>query len=166
MNNFATRWVARWLQGWAYSYTFKREADFAIRPTGETYMLRWFVIPRNRFFNVYLHVMYRADDDRALHDHPWPSMSIMLSGDLREHYCATPKQLNWKPSSRVLREGSFVFRRARFAHRLEPMSKHVMTLFVTGPRVRQWGFWCPKGWRHWREFTSGTDGSGIGRGCE
>jgi hypothetical protein len=37
---------------------------------------------------------------------------------------------------------------------------------LTGPRIREWGFWCPQGWRHWRAFTSGRNGETIGRGCE
>lgn len=26
------------------------------------------------------------------------------------------------------------------------------SLVVTGPPRRRWGFWCPKGWVHWKEF--------------
>ena len=45
------------------------------------------------------------------------------------------------------------------------------SLFITGPVTREWGFHCPQGWRHWKDFTSyrevGEDGRGcIGRGCE
>jgi hypothetical protein len=48
---------------------------------------------------------------------------------------------------------------------------YATTLFAGGPIVREWGFDCPQGWRHWKEFTSvviGADGvprSGVGRGC-
>lgn len=49
------------------------------------YLVRWHMIPRNRFFNVYLHFFVHGDDDRALHDHPWRSWSLLLDGRYREH---------------------------------------------------------------------------------
>src|ERR1700761_448041 len=62
-----------------------RRADVLIGKPGDTYMRRWWVIPRNRFFNIYLHNFLRSDDDRALHDHPWVNMSILLWGRYIEH---------------------------------------------------------------------------------
>lgn len=44
------------------------------------YLTRWHLIPRNRFFNVYLHFFVHGDDDRALHDHAWNSWSLILDG--------------------------------------------------------------------------------------
>ena len=29
----------------------------------------------------------------------------------------------------------------------------------------EWGFHCPKGWVHWRDFTAGKDGEIVGKGC-
>ena len=40
---------------------------------GKNYLSRWHIIPRNRYFNIYLHKFVGSDDDRALHDHPWRS---------------------------------------------------------------------------------------------
>jgi hypothetical protein len=57
---------------------------------------------------------------------------------------------------------------------------------VTGPRIREWGFWCERDvpvfespaltlarterrWVHWKEFTAAAsdgDSARIGRGCE
>lgn len=34
-----------------------------------------------------------------------------------------------------------------------------------GPRFREWGFACPKGWVHWREFTEPGSEGRVGRGC-
>ncbi|MGH8074261.1 MAG: hypothetical protein ACREO4_09325 [Lysobacter sp.] len=49
------------------------------------YLTRWHVIPRNPWFNIYLHYFEHGDDDRALHDHPWRSWSLLLDGRYREH---------------------------------------------------------------------------------
>ena len=49
------------------------------------YLTRWHMIPRNPWFNIYLHFFVHGDDDRALHDHPWRSWSLLLDGGYREH---------------------------------------------------------------------------------
>lgn len=62
-----------------------RPPDFIIGGSNRPYMLRWWLIRRNRFFNIYLHKFLRSDDDRALHDHPWLNMSYLLDGEYIEH---------------------------------------------------------------------------------
>ncbi len=125
---------------------------------GENYLSRWYLIPRNRLFNIYLHRYRGSDDDRALHDHPWVSLSYLISGDLYEYDTGGCKHL---------KSGAWRFRRSTYAHRLEKASKRsdVWTLFLTGPRIRHWGFHCPKGWVPWEKFTDST-GTRVGRGCE
>lgn len=55
----------------------------------------------------------------------------------------------------------------RTAHRIELVDGPCWTLFITGPRYREWGFHCPeKGWVHWRDFTAPNDYGEIGRGCD
>ena len=134
-----------------------REPDFVI---GADYLRRWWVIRRNRLANAYLHNIRRSDDDRALHDHPWANCSILLDGSYVEHTIEAGGI-----HRRVVRAaGDVVFRLPGAAHRLEIADGPCWTLFLTGPTVRSWGFHCPKGWRHWRDFTS-PDGRNVGRGC-
>lgn len=136
---------------------FYRQPDFIIGRNERPYMLRWFVIPRNAWFNIYLHKVCRDDDDRALHDHPWPSLSLILTGRYVE---VTPR------GRRTVNAGSVVLRSAEHQHRLELLEgRPCWTLFITGPRVREWGFHCPKGWVHWKRFVSEDDHGNIGRGC-
>jgi hypothetical protein len=126
-------------------------------------MLRWYLIPRNPWFNVYLHKFLRDDDDRAMHDHPWWFLSIMLRGSYRE----------WRPSTRgnyewpALRHaGSFAFRRCTDRHRVELLcGRPCWTLVITGAKVREWGFWCPKGFVPWQEFCARDDKGSVGKGC-
>ena len=60
-----------------------------------------------------------------------------------------------------------VVRSPETAHRLKLMNPGwpAETLFITGPRVREWGFACPKGWVPWQEFVAPSDKGQIGRGC-
>jgi len=139
---------------WAGSI-MSRAPDFVI---GDNYLRRWWVIPRNEGCNIYLHEILHSDDDRALHDHPWDNTSMLLDGSYIEH---TPEGV----FERVA--GSIVTRKATDAHRLEvPGGGRAVSLFITGPKLREWGFHCPKGWRVWTEFVSSRDSGQVGRGCE
>lgn len=147
---------------------FYREPDFYIGGKEHPYMLRWWVIPRNRWFNVYLHKILRDDDDRALHDHPWPTVSFVLSGAVRETYLHIP----WTAPGlaiekvRILRSPNVVVRGIQFRHRLELVGgRRCWTLFLTGPVVRVWGFWCPQGFVPWHDFVDQEDHGNVGRGC-
>lgn len=139
----------------------RRSPDFIIGGAENPYMNRWRVVPRNLAGNAHLHEYIRDDDDRALHDHPWWSLSLCLRGRLVEVYRRRGTTLR-----REILPGSLVFRSGRFAHRLEVPEPGSLTLFLTGPRFREWGFYCPQGWRHWREFTAPGDRSRVGRGCD
>lgn len=137
--------------------TIPRPPDFEIGEPGDVYLRRWYVIPRNPVLNVYLHRFVRDDDDRALHDHPWINASVVLSGRYRE---IMPDGVAER------RRGSVTVRPARAFHRIEVIAHPVWTLFLTGPRTREWGFLCPQGWRHWKDFTAGRQGERIGKGCD
>jgi len=136
----------------------RRDPDFTI---GDRYLERWYVIPRNRIFNIYLHRFGRSDDDRALHDHPWWNVSILLVGEYVEHTIRAGGV-----HVRTLRqEGDVVLRRARAAHRIELSNGVCWTLFITGPRLREWGFHCEHGWRPWHKFVNPSDSGQVGPGC-
>lgn len=132
------------------------------------YLRRWFVLPRGDGPSCYLHQFLRDDDDRALHDHPWPSCGIILQGGYIEH----------TPDGAATRQvGDVIIRDATHRHRVAlhrdalgwPIE--AWTLFLTGPRIREWGFWCPDAsgaderFVHWQDFTSGPNGERVGLGC-
>jgi hypothetical protein len=50
-------------------------------------------------------------------------------------------------------------------HRSHSRELPALTLFITGPKVREWGFHCPQGFVHWRDFVHPDDPGGIGPGC-
>lgn len=142
----------------------RRDPDFVVGGQTTPYLRRWWLIPRNPVFNVYLHQFLRDDDDRALHDHPWFWCSILLRGGYVEHTAGWFAG-RWAPSIKL----SSPWR----AHRIELFGPEetsrtpAWTLFVTGPRLREWGFHCPgRGWVHWRDFTRADDPGSVGRGCD
>ncbi|RWF66864.1 hypothetical protein [Mesorhizobium sp.] len=139
----------------------QRPPDVTIGGAADPYMRRWWVIPRNRFFNIYLHHFMRSDDDRALHDHPWWNLSILLDGRYVEHTISAGG-INVRTERRA---GDTKFRKARAAHRIELVDGPCWTLFLTGPVIRRWGFHCLRGWVDWQVFTKPDNPGEIGRGC-
>lgn len=141
----------------------RRHPDVIVGDPAAPYLRRWWLLPHNPLFNIYLHEFQRSDDDRALHDHPWVSFSWLLEGQYVEHTIAAGG-VHYR---RRYTRGQGRFRRARFAHRLEVNEQEgCWTLFVTGPRVREWGFHCKHGWVPWWQFTDpATNGTTVGRGC-
>lgn len=130
------------MQDWA-NEIMRSEPHFRMGPG---YMDRWFMIPKNLQQNVYLHRLLRSDED-VMHDHPWDNTSYVIAGGFIEH----------TPEGSIRREpGDIIHRKATDAHwlELEPGYQSI-SLFFTGPKIREWGFHCPKGWQHWRDFTGG-----------
>lgn len=179
--------VADILFRWACRYADRRLPDFIIganSPDG-AYLERWFLTPwrrwRNRLSyllpNVYLHHFLRDDDDRALHDHPWIWCSLLISGDYIEH-TIDRGGIHRRMHRSV---GSIKFSMPSRPHRVEllkvsdfvatqPNNKTPIscwTIFITGPRVRTWGFHCPEqGWIPWQKFTQADNPGEVGKGCD
>ena len=147
------------------------------------YLRRWFMTPWSaddhprkawRLPNIYLHNMQQSDDDRALHDHPWDNMSIVLWGGYIEHVFERPP-VEGLELPRVIqkrrRMGSIIRRKAEDAHRLELHEsfdskvtryaratacvsaaipaptvklKPCWTIFITWRKRREWGFWAER----------------------
>jgi len=153
---------------WSEKYRASRKPDVVIGANrNPPYMKRWWVIPRNKYFNIYLHEVGQDDDDRALHDHPWINMSYVIDGGYNEH--TIEKGGTHKRTPRL--PGAIKFRLPSAAHRLELLKPQAVSLFITGPKMRKWGFHCPKKWVYYKDFVDdqvmpdGTIISNQGKGC-
>jgi hypothetical protein len=122
-------------------------------------MERWYIIPRNKWFNIYLHKISRSDDDRALHDHRADNLSIVLKGSYTEIIAREldyhddgdweliyhGDQLNgWavgKPTTVIRKRGAIVYRKAEQPHRIVVDNGPVWTLWVKFGDRRDWGFY-------------------------
>ena len=144
----------------------RRKPDLTIAPDGEPYLYRWHVIPRRKAgANVYMHLQVASDPERPLHDHPWDNVSVILAGGYVELQSEHPGRL---PARRYARKaGDVVYRKAEWAHRLFLPSwyRYTLTLFTTGPVLREWGFWTENGWRPESEMIVNLpDGRSVFRG--
>lgn len=169
VQNRFTEWLAERLVKFARR-KIQKAPSFVIGQDGDPYMKRWWVIPRNRLLNIYLHEFVRSDDPRALHDHPWASCSIALGEVSKEYYrwgemIEIYNDKNEVEQTRPVSFGSIVFRGGKFAHRMVVPYPGFCTIFITGPRFRDWGFLCPSGWTRWQDFTAPSEYGKIGKGC-
>jgi hypothetical protein len=147
---------------------FSGQPHFIVGGHDDPYMLRWYLIPRNRLFNIYLHKFLRDDNDQALHDHPWWFVSFMLKGGYFEMIPGPNGGLSRSVIKRTA--GSLAFRPATHRHRVVLFRNQwgrqpCWTIVVTGRAKRSWGFWCPKGFVPWKQFVAQNDEGDIGRGC-
>lgn len=153
-----------------FSKLFSKKIISRQAPNGSTeiYLIRYHLIPNNKYLNIYLHNFLGSDLDEALHDHPWPSIGVLLNGCYNEH---VPKNLKeWYAGSRetkIIKRYPFipVYRSADTIHRIELIdNKPVWTLFITGKWTRNWGFWCSFGFVDNENFLT-KDGTSVGKGC-
>lgn len=125
--------LRRWLAPWTGRKTL-------CRSDGQPYLDRWHILPRNPVLNIHLHRFVGDDDDACPHYHPWHSLSILLRGAYWEAPGRDPES-----QCRIMhRAPAVIYRLPEDAHRiLLPSRKRrtAWTLFITGPRVREWGFW-------------------------
>ncbi|HXQ36258.1 MAG TPA: hypothetical protein VN843_19760 [Anaerolineales bacterium] len=130
------------------------------KDSGEIYMERyWLKQPDENGGNaIRVHHTMRSDFDRALHDHPWPSTSIILKGGFYEILPEDQKQDASLDANRYLRiwrgPGDVVSRSASDRHRLEiPDGQTCWSMFIVGEWEKDWGFYDKEeGFVYWRKY--------------
>ena len=142
---------------WYVRYADRHKPDRIITANneGSPYLHRWYLIPHNRFFNIYLH-HFIGSDQRVMHDHPWISLTYQLSGLFTETY----KYHKDDPfRKRIIFEGNWTYRNSKFLHYLtcDSTAFPVWTLFCTGPKFRTWGFDTKDGWRSWKDVLPNSN---------
>lgn len=164
----------------------QRPPDFVVGGGDDPYLQRWYITPWRRWRetykhspvlyhrllllvakllpNLYLHRFLRSDDDRAHHDHPWLfNTSLLVHGVI--HECTI--SAGGIEHRRCLLARDWRFRWGPAPHRIELITESCLTLFVTGPVVRDWGFHCrDAGWIPWQKFTAPDDAGVVGHGCD
>jgi hypothetical protein len=140
-------------------------------PDGAPYLIRYFLWkPKNKGRGrIYLHHIVASDHDRALHDHPWNFLSIILWGgyfevaDIRQIPLHDEGWETWASSQLGQKNkwhgvGSVLNRGAGWRHRvIVPPGKTAWSLVFTSAKVKSWGFFmkddsfCP-----WKKYNSAT----------
>jgi len=110
------------------------------------YLHRYYLLPKNRFLNVYLHRFQEADPGRDLHDHPWWSLSVVVKGRYVEQHSEAGGEVRTRTLGGIRR---LALRRPTTRHTITWVAPGgCWTIFVTGPKRREWGFHTRAGWIH------------------
>jgi len=143
---------------WIVPYAYERKLRFVDRPFG------WLL--QKLGIAVRIHHILRSDDDRALHDHPWWYVSLILRGWYME---VTPvydeSGLYSHRDLKAYHPGALLFRRATAKHRLiiptldatdgTRRDQSCWTLFITGPYKQRWGFYPYLRTKiYWKEYVA------------
>lgn len=160
---------------------------------GRPYMGRWWLMPRFLLgwapregsepmhlrphawlpMSIRLHHIRSSDDDRHLHDHPFPYITWILEGGYWE---VIPKFIDpefirvgdgglhervhyvWRPAGTILRK------RASDRHRIKTASDTgAWTIFVQFRKVQPWGFYTEHGKVYWYAYDRVRDPVEAGR---
>ena len=123
----------------------------------DAYLIRYYVF-RSQWFNIFIHIFLRSDRD-DWHDHPWDFATYLVRGQyIEERPAKTPGifQNDVEPTFRhntqsdlgIFKLNRLVFRKAEALHRVilyrsytaAQIDQAPMTICVTGPVRREWGF--------------------------
>ena len=126
------------------------------RRDNEPYLERYYLFlkDRTRFpFNVFLHKFIKSDPD-DVHDHPWPYATVILKGGYWEwipHFDTVGRKTGeyqvWRGP------GHFRISKANSFHRIElDPDITAWTLFMPGPKQRDWGFLVQNKWVQWEQY--------------
>ena len=126
------------------------------RVQNEPYLERYYLFlrERERFpFNVFLHKFLKSDPD-DVHDHPWPYATLVLKGGYWEwipHFDTVGRKTGeyqvWRGP------GHFRISKANSFHRIElDPDITAWTLFMPGPKQRDWGFMVRNKWVQWEQY--------------
>ena len=108
--------------------------------SGDLHFKRW-EIWSTKWFNIYLHFINKADEDKHMHDHPWSFWSIILKGKYIE-FLEQPK-----PGSIVSRGFlNMAYRKKNTYHMIGVLVEPTWSLVITGPGGREWGYSTEQGW--------------------
>lgn len=99
------------------------------------YIMRWVLFPN--WYSIRLHHWSASDDTRALHNHAWWFITIVLWGSYVDFY---NDPHTGELTADVLRTGSIRFRHAHYSHTVQILQP-TWTLLLTGRPLSRWGFW-------------------------
>lgn len=98
---------------------------------GVLHFRRWRLV-QTSIFAIYIHQIFKSDEDAHLHSHPWDFVSFILAGGYYEE--------NQGGSSMVFLPGLWNAKMAHQYHRVTLLKPTMSLVFALGPR-KPWGYY-------------------------
>jgi hypothetical protein len=123
---------------------------------GDPYLARRRII-QTPWFGIFVHQIFREDQDRDPHDHPFAFLTLILWRGYTERYWPDKRNLA-RYRDRVRHLGSLRFVPRRGAHIITAVhrpapGKPVWTVVFVGRDHDDWGFWTSDGYVPWQEYV-------------
>lgn len=138
-----------------FNYLEKNNRCLILRdPEGQVYLKRYYILFKEKTdqfeeekrklpFNIFIHKIMKSDTD-DLHDHPWWYFTFILKNFYVEEFIDSVKtRSRW----------SFRISNPRKLHRIVvDESRPPVTLFIRGPKIRDWGFVKDGKWIFFKKY--------------
>jgi len=98
--------------------------------SGELHFQRWRLLNVG-LFSIYIHRIFKADEDKHEHSHPWPFFGKILKGGYIE-------ERNGRGELRT--PGDWFYVSTDQFHKITRLFRTTTTLVLAGPRVAEWGY--------------------------
>lgn len=125
--------------------------DIPSKTNPELVYLRRLRVIQTPWWAVYVHWINEPDTDRDPHDHPWNFWSFILRGGYTE---VIYERLHPIHTEQTWRQYSWHRMPITKAHSITSVEPGLMTLVITGRRVRTWCFWTEEGLVPWRQYLA------------
>lgn len=112
--------------------------------------LRRYFIWRCKWFNIFLHYIPIADQDKTItgfdasHNHPWNFVGILLNGGYDEGLFNS-----WNKKEIIKRRAfscsAFGLRKAKQYHKILSVLPNTWSIIITGQSINHWSFWVDDG---------------------
>lgn len=132
---------------------------------GEIYLERWYMYLLG--FTLRLHKFHRGDDERAVHDHPWPFLTLPFKGYWERIGYKRHAQLGDSVNVQYVAPFRFHYRPSSYQHIVLGSDlacaspggrwsgctpKPFFTFVITGRKDRSWGFWPNGKYVYYKDF--------------
>lgn len=143
--------------------------EYITRGDNDPYLTRLTVFGCS-LFKIMIHWFHDSDDE-CLHDHPWPFVSLIVKGGYWEYIPGLSIEDYARHLKKIEGIGAYgsvehvkwykpwtiLYRSANWIHRIViDKNNKPVTLVVTGPKNRNWGFWTTFGWILHSNYLKGT----------
>jgi len=100
--------------------------------SGKVHFKRWRLLT-TPWFDINLHGIYKEDEDKHLHNHPWSILTIILIGCYTEELEDDKESFRWPLS--------IAYRSREKFHKIKMLhSNYVYSLAITSKRRTEWGY--------------------------
>ena len=123
--------------------------------------LRRLRVCQTPWFALYLHFIFKKDDDRDPHDHPFRFWSLIVRGGYTERLFRINPRIDKDQFAFTRRWNRWSWHKMdqKHAHMICDLDPGTITLVVCGPKRRnvdseaEWGFYTQQGFVPWKQYN-------------